>query len=76
MTAVARPTPHGRQLQSNGTGAVIDTGSVRADQHLRPVVNLFEPGAGNPASTLKKDTAVVSPSRLHRYAIQGLPGKH
>lgn len=76
MTAVARPTPYGHRLESNGTWTVFDTGSGRAEGQRSPAaVKPSGLDATNPASTLSMDTA-VSPSRLHRYAIQGLPGKH
>ncbi|MCV3736096.1 hypothetical protein OCK02_07755 [Rhizobium sp. TRM96647] len=76
MTAVARPTPHGQRREPDGPWTVFDTGPDRAERQRSPVA-LKSPGpdAGNPAPALSRDTA-ASPSRLHRYAIQGLPGKH
>ncbi|MCD2182933.1 hypothetical protein [Rhizobium sp. GN54] len=55
---------------------MFDTSTDRAERQRSPVaMKTPGPDAGNPAPALGRDTA-ASPSRLHRYAIQGLPGKH
>lgn len=68
--------PYGHRRETNGTWTVFDTHSGRpAGPGFVPATNLSEVDAKDVASVLNRNT-VGSPARLHRYAIQGLPGRH
>lgn len=59
--------------ETDGTWSVFDLRSgMPATQSLLPVCDLSEVRAKDLASAMNR-VPLVSPSRLHRYAIQGLP---
>ena len=74
MTAAARPAPDGARQEPAGSRTAFDTTFSRTGE-AEPVTVAGPPGAKAPVSTPDRNAA-ASPSRLHRYAIQGLPGKH
>lgn len=66
-------THYESRQESNGTWSVFDLRSgMPATQSLLPVCDLTELKANDIAMAMNRAPS-VSPSRLHRYAIQGLP---
>lgn len=74
MTAAARPVADGSRQEPAGSRTVLDAALSRIGE-ARPAAAADPTEARAPVSTFDKDAA-ASPSRLHRYAIQGLPGRH
>ncbi len=74
MTAAARPAPDGARQEPAGSRTAFDT-TFSPTGEAEPVTAAGPPGPKAPVSSLDRNAA-ASPSRLHRYAIQGLPGKH
>lgn len=74
MTASARPAPDGARQEPAGPRTAFDTTFSRTGE-AQSATPADPPGPKAPVSTPDRNAA-ASPSRLHRYAIQGLPGKH
>ncbi|MDR6759716.1 hypothetical protein J2Y48_005034 [Mycoplana sp. BE70] len=67
--------PYAHRPDQDGTWTVFDTRSgVTAARGFLPVMGLSETDAEGVAAILNRNT-VGPASRLHRYAIQALPGK-
>lgn len=66
--------PYAHRREMNGSWAVFETQSRSvAKPRFIPLLNLTEIDAEEVASVLNRE-AIGIPARLHRYAIQGLPG--
>lgn len=75
MTGPAEALPYAHRRERDGTWSVFDIRSgVAAAPGFLPVIRLSEADAEGVATILNRNT-VGSTSHLHRYAIQGLPGK-
>lgn len=73
MNAVTE-LPYAHRREMNGSWSVFETQSSKvAMPRFQPLSNLSKIDAQEMAALLNRSTVGV-PSRLHRYAIQGLPG--
>jgi hypothetical protein len=73
MIAVTE-TPNALRREISGSWAVLEMQPNRVTMpRFHPVINLSNIDAQEMATQLNRNTVAV-PARLHRYAMQGLPG--